>query len=186
MRWNLPGGGKCFFRILTVIVVWAAAPVLQAADGGESAEQAEARRVLDAAGVRGGLVVHLGSGDGKLTAALPAGDGFLVHGLDTDAAKVRQARKYIQSLGLYGPVSVERFDGKRLPYADNLVNLIVIDDRAGPCRPRRRCAVLAPRRRPVPHARRSRGEDGQALAQGHRRLDALPARRLGQRRGRRS
>ena len=33
----------------------------------------------------GGLIVHLGCGDGKLTAALRVNDRCLVHGLDTDS-----------------------------------------------------------------------------------------------------
>ncbi|MBM4039661.1 MAG: methyltransferase domain-containing protein [Planctomycetes bacterium] len=85
----------------------------------------DARQLLDAAGVRGGLIVHLGCADGKLTAAVRANESYLVHGLDADAQKVRLARQHIQELGLYGPVSAEHFDGKRLPYADNLVNLVV-------------------------------------------------------------
>ena len=85
---------------------------------------------LDASGASGGLVVHVGCGDGKLTAALRAGDGYLVQGLDSDARKVAEARRYLRSLGLYGPVSIERFDGKRLPYVDNLVTLIVAEDLA--------------------------------------------------------
>jgi len=84
--------------------------------------------ILEATGFSGGLVVHVGCGHGKLTAALRAKDNCLVHGLDTDADDVRQAREYIQKLGVYGPVSVERFDGKRLPYADNLANLVVAED----------------------------------------------------------
>ena len=75
-------------------------------------------------GIKGGLVVHLGCGDGRLTAALRANDSFIVHGLDAD---VTAARKYIQSLGLYGPVSVERWTSQQLPYADNIVNLIVAE-----------------------------------------------------------
>ena len=86
---------------------------------------AQARQILGATGVRGGLVVHLGCGDGTLTAALGAGDSYSVHGLDTDAANVAKARAHVQSLGLYGKVAVERWDGKRLPYVDNLANLIV-------------------------------------------------------------
>ena len=39
-----------------------------------------------------------------------------------------QAQQYIRSLGIYGRVSVERFDGDRLPYTDNLVNLVVSED----------------------------------------------------------
>jgi len=87
-----------------------------------------AGQILDATGVHGGLVAHIGCGDGKLTAALHASDAYLVHGLDVKAENVEKARASIQSLGLYGPVSVERFDGRRLPYADNLVNLIVSEN----------------------------------------------------------
>jgi outer membrane protein assembly factor BamB len=90
-----------------------------------SAEDAAGRQILDAAGVRGGLIVHLGCGDGKLTAALRVDHRFVVHGLDAHAGNVDRARRNIQSLGLYGPVSVEQWTGKRLPYADNLVNLVV-------------------------------------------------------------
>jgi len=84
-----------------------------------------ARQIYQATGVNGGLVVHLGCGDGKLTAALRAGDGYLVHGLDADAADVATARDHIRGLGLYGRVSVDRLTGPRLPYADHLVNLVV-------------------------------------------------------------
>ena len=96
-----------------------AAPVAGASDAGG---------ILDATGVKGGLVVHLGCGDGKLTAALRVNEGYLVHGLDTKAANVEKARAHIRSLGLYGQVSVDRFDGGGLPYVDNLVNLIVSED----------------------------------------------------------
>ena len=124
-----------------VLVASLAGPVLAARVG--QAEVAQAREILDAAGVKGGLVVHLGIGPstgsrqagstgsrqaGKLTAALRAGDSYLVHGLDTRAANVAAAREHIRSLGLYGPVSVARFDGRRLPYIDNTVNLVVSED----------------------------------------------------------
>ena len=84
--------------------------------------------IVEATGVRGGLIVHVGCGDGRLTAALCRGDGYLVQGLDTDAENVIRARKHVQSKGLYGPVSVDRFDGRRLPYTDNLVKLVVSED----------------------------------------------------------
>jgi len=78
-----------------------------------------AEEILAAAGVQGGLVVHLGCGDGTLTAALHASDSYLVHGLDADAASVAKARAHIRSLGLYGPVSVDLWAGApRLPYAE--------------------------------------------------------------------
>jgi outer membrane protein assembly factor BamB/uncharacterized membrane protein len=87
-----------------------------------------AQQILAATGVQGGLLVHLGCGDGRLTAALHAGDGYLVHGLDADAAQIEKARAYIRSRGLYGAVSVEPFADSRLPYVDNLVNLIAAEN----------------------------------------------------------
>ena len=101
-----------------------AAAALAAADN-------QATQIIRAAGVNGGLVVHLGCGDGKLTAALRANDIYMVHGLDADAKNVEEARKHIQSLGLYGKVSVEQWTDKRLPYADNLVNLLVSENLGG-------------------------------------------------------
>ncbi|MFQ6133025.1 MAG: PQQ-binding-like beta-propeller repeat protein [Armatimonadota bacterium] len=89
--------------------------------------EALARQILEATGVKGGLVVHLGCGDGKLTAALRANDSYLVHGLDADARNVNTAREYLRSLGLYGSVSVDQVRGEGLPYADNLVNLLVAE-----------------------------------------------------------
>jgi len=84
-----------------------------------------AEDILKGAGIKGGLVVHLGCGDGKLTAALRANDSYLVQGLDTDPANVERAQAHIRSLGLGGKVSAITFDGQRLPYVDNLVNLVV-------------------------------------------------------------
>ena len=94
-------------------------------------ETGRARRILAATGVKGGLIVHLGCGDGKLTAALRASEGYQVHGLDADAANVGKARANIQSAGLYGTVSVGQLGNGRLPYIDNLVNLVVADDLGG-------------------------------------------------------
>ena len=88
----------------------------------------EAKRLLNAADVEGGLIVHIGCGDGKLTAALRASDSYLVHGLDGNARAVEKAREHIRQIGIYGPVSVGYFDGKQLPYVDNLVNLIVAEE----------------------------------------------------------
>jgi outer membrane protein assembly factor BamB len=87
---------------------------------------ADAASVLESCGVQGGIVAHLGCGDGTFTAALCSENRFLVHGLDVDAANVAKARRHIDSLGLYGRVSAERYDGRNLPYGDNMVNLVVV------------------------------------------------------------
>jgi len=101
---------------------------LTPAASGAEASWTEARRILDAAGFTGGLVVHVGCGDGKFTAAMVTRDDILVHGLDTSEKNVTAAREHIRSKGLYGKASVERLGGKRLPYADNLVNLVISED----------------------------------------------------------
>ena len=84
--------------------------------------EATAREILDASGVRGGAIVHLGCGDGELTAALRANDRYVVHGLDPDAANVAKARRTVAARGLYGPVTVSQLRGKRLPYADSAIS----------------------------------------------------------------
>ena len=104
----------------------------------------EAKDILAATGVKGGLIVHVGCGDGRLTAALRTNDSFIVHGLDADATKLAKARQHIRSLGLYGKVSVAHFGGERLPYAENVVNLLVAEDLGDV--PMSECLrVLAPR-----------------------------------------
>ncbi|MCB1235287.1 MAG: class I SAM-dependent methyltransferase, partial [Verrucomicrobiae bacterium] len=89
-----------------------------------------AAAIFEATGVKGGFVVHLGSGDGELTAALKASDSYVVHGLDTDAAKVASARETLLAKGVYGKVSIDRLDGKKLPYTEGTVNLVVADSDA--------------------------------------------------------
>ena len=112
--------------LLTTIVL---AVALAAAPG--RADMDQARHILDETGVKGGLIVHIGCGDGRLTSALRANDSYVVHGLDRDPGNVAAARKHIQALGQYGNVFVELWSGDRLPYIDNSVNLIVSDDLGG-------------------------------------------------------
>ena len=50
--------------------------------------------------VKGGFVVHLGCGDGKLTLALRPNSRFLVHGLDANPANVAKARAAVKAAGV--------------------------------------------------------------------------------------
>ena len=81
----------------TSLRLLSAAIVFLGTSSGVRAAQSEALQILAASGVKGGLVVHLGCGDGKLTAALRANESYLVQGLDADAGKVAAAREWIQS-----------------------------------------------------------------------------------------
>ncbi len=123
----------------TVLVSIAMFPAV----AGSALGAATASDLLRESGVSGGVVVHVGCGDGRLTVALHADDRLLVNGLDTDPADVAEAKAHIDSLGLYGKVSAERYDGKNLPLGDNIVNLIVIED-AAELTPQEIARVLVP------------------------------------------
>jgi len=113
----------------------------------ESRDSATARGILRRTGVQGGLVVHLGCdapGAAARTGALRTSGAFLVQGLARDPARVAEIRERLVEAGAYGPVSVLPMRGTRLPYADNLVHLLVAEDLADvPMAEVRR--VLAPR-----------------------------------------
>lgn len=84
--------------------------------------------ILSRSGVKGGFIVHVNCGDGVLTEALKKSDSFIVHGLDPNMDNVTKAREYISSKGEYGRISVDRLtDSSRLPYTNNMVNLIVAE-----------------------------------------------------------
>ena len=114
---------------LRIIVIIISALTLFVAPG--RADTQQAKQILDATGVKGGLIVHIGCGDGKLTSALRANDSYVVHGLDSKSENVAAARRHIKSLDQYGNVSVDLCSGDRLPYIDNSVNLVVSEDLGG-------------------------------------------------------
>lgn len=87
----------------------------------------EAADLLRQSGIRGGLIVHAGCGDGALTAALRGNERYQVQGLTTDAAAVPGLRERLHARGLNGVVAVDRWDGRNLPYIENLVNLLVVE-----------------------------------------------------------
>jgi len=84
--------------------------------------------ILEKTGTKGGLIVHVGCGNGSLTTSLFANDSYLVHGLDASEENVTEAREHIRKLGLYGKVSVEQWNGPSMPYIDNLINLVVAEN----------------------------------------------------------
>ncbi len=88
----------------------------------------DAASLPESLNVKGGFIVHLGCKDGQRTLALRPNDRYQVHGLDTDSKNVTQARAKVKAAGVYGPVSIDRLAGNRLPYIDDMVNLVVAED----------------------------------------------------------
>jgi outer membrane protein assembly factor BamB len=122
-------GSKKARQLLGVLSTWLlVCQAYGAQNSGPRTYNELARHILKSAGVKAGLCVHLGYTDGKLTAALAKESNLLVHGLTWDRMHADSARRYIQEEEIYGRVSVDQGSYGRLPYADNLVNLVVVDD----------------------------------------------------------
>jgi len=94
--------------------------------GEEQVFEDTACRIWETAGFEGGLIVHLGCGQGGLTSVLRRDERCIVHGLDASAQNVIAARKNLRANNQLGQVSVEQWQGETLPYVDNLVNLLVV------------------------------------------------------------
>ena len=123
-------------RCMASLIAWSALLILPAGVSGTAGEDFEtAADLCSAAGghrgaavVGGGVVVRLGVSSGAEVAALRTGDSFIVQGLDTDREKIDRVRQELAAAGAPGTVTVREFDGRRLPYIDNMVNLIVVSD----------------------------------------------------------
>jgi len=115
-------------------------------------------------GIEGGLVVQLGAADTATPVALSRTGRYLVNVLDPDPSVVEQARKQIRAEGHYGLASVEQVaELQRLPYTENLVNLIIVGNVALPAPEILR--VLAPKgavivARPKPASKAQLGRAG--------------------------
>jgi len=82
--------------------------------------------LIEWAGCDKGLCVHVGCDTGLLTGELVQHGKFFVEGLEPNENRVKTARRNLASA--YGTVTVRECSLEKLPYAENLVNLVVMDD----------------------------------------------------------
>lgn len=73
-----------------------------------------------------GLAAVVDCNDEALVRALVARSGMTVHALEADADRAEALRESLEQAGLIGRMSVALWDGRSLPYASNLVNLLVL------------------------------------------------------------
>ncbi len=139
-RLSLPSIDAPWACCLLSCYLLAAATSPTVADDADSTARAD--RILEETDIRGGIAVHLGCGDGRLTAALGADGRLAVHGLDANPRHVAAAREAILREGLYGSTSIEQCTGPTLPYGNDLINLVV--DQAGNIADEEILRVLAP------------------------------------------
>ena len=111
----------------------AAIGVLLLACGTARAESAELADPAELADLHGGLIVQIGGGDVSAAAKLSLTGRYLIHVLDDDDDQVTTAQRQLRDQGYYGLAWAERrLDPRRLPYAENIVNLVYqIDDEQG-------------------------------------------------------
>ena len=107
--------------------------------GGLRADTAEA--LLTRADIAGGIILHIGSGDGELSNALYTRENTRVYGLETSPEKVHRARQNAYTKGLSGKVTYSQWDGKTLPFNQHFINLIVCE---APIDEQEMMRVLAP------------------------------------------
>ena len=74
-----------------------------------------------------GICVDLGCGDASLATMLAVKGNLVIHALESDEALVKAARQKLQQRNLYGQVTVERLYSATLPYADNLINILIAE-----------------------------------------------------------
>ena len=117
-----------FPRLLVAILVIATWPKLSHADD-----------LSSVTGIDAGLAIHLGTTDGQIEIELARNGSLVIHGLTNSSENLAAARAAIAAEGRYGLASVGRVESfAKLPYADNLANLIVADlDLLGPAAPPR-------------------------------------------------
>ncbi|MEZ5384182.1 MAG: PQQ-binding-like beta-propeller repeat protein [Prosthecobacter sp.] len=89
----------------------------------------DAKQLLEQGHTTGGLVVHVGAGDGTLAADIAAArPSLIVQALDGDAAAVTQARAKFRESAAAARLSAEVWKRNDLPHAEDLVNLLLLDD----------------------------------------------------------
>lgn len=91
----------------------------------------EISKLVADSGVQAGFFVHVGSADAELAQSLKPNAATQVHLLTRDADQISPLRAKLRAGGHYGVISVDRLDGDLLPYVDNLVNLLIVEDQTG-------------------------------------------------------
>jgi hypothetical protein len=110
------------------LLVTAAAMLLGATAANAADPAGLVDEISQVSGIEAGLCVCLDCGDGALPAGFARTGRFLAHGIASDPKLALAARQKLADLNLSGIGSADCLPLDRLPYADNLVNLLVAED----------------------------------------------------------
>ena len=84
--------------------------------------------ILEQTAITKGYCLILGCEDGRLASVIGANSQLNIICLDTDVHKIAKLRNLLDEQGLYGRVTVKQWDGRELPFTQNLFNLIIAAD----------------------------------------------------------
>lgn len=88
--------------------------------------EAAAERIVKSSGITRGYCLVLDCGTGRLAYELAKRTDLQIYGIESDAEKVRTARRALDSAGLYGArVAIEHGDPARAPFSDFFADLVV-------------------------------------------------------------
>jgi outer membrane protein assembly factor BamB len=117
---------RCLLIVGAVVLIGAFGAAAAGAPGGDA--MTAAVEMVRLSGSSGGICAVVGAADAELPLALSKQGRFVVHCLCPDAAGCGRLRKSVRARGACGTVSGSVFAAARLPYADNLVNIVVVRD----------------------------------------------------------
>jgi outer membrane protein assembly factor BamB len=87
-----------------------------------------AKTLIQSADIPGGICVILGRTDADLPLSIPKYGSFTVHTLLHDRNLIGKVRRKIDRQGIYGKVSADLGHYDKLPYTENLINIVIADN----------------------------------------------------------
>ncbi|MHC4177194.1 MAG: outer membrane protein assembly factor BamB family protein [Planctomycetota bacterium] len=112
---------------LLVIVVCCTTCRVAVCRGAEPEDSEPGRTLIDDCGIPGGICVVAGSAGADVPLSLARHGRFVVHALFQDGIELQTAREAIRTRGVYGRVSADHSPPGKLPYVENLINLLVVE-----------------------------------------------------------
>ena len=119
--------------LLLVCVGLPSVPLICCAEGISShfAKELSQVEILKHSPVKGGLLVHLGLKTSRLLLEFSKESRFVCQGLTGDPQTRQRLLKELDGKLVYGRCSVVTLNQMGLPYADNLVRILVVEDSCG-------------------------------------------------------
>lgn len=98
---------------------------------GASDVDISAKFISESSGFTGGICVIIGDKSGDLATAMSTQGRYVIQALLPDRESLENVRRELRHSGVYGLLSANQSSYASLPYAENLINIVVIRDYEG-------------------------------------------------------